>query len=471
MVKRTHGEYRSPLAHRPSAIMTGLTGILLLQLPVAAAAPKVKVSIWGLSSISAGQKRMVEEFNKTHPDIELSMETQVSNFAGQTMEQIAKLVIAITGGVPPAVTTVDRFLVGSVAARGMLMPLDEFIKRDKVNLNGWYKNVLDEARYRGKIYALPSGTDDRALYYNQVLFANVGLDPNAPPETWDQLLAYARKLTKVSGDGKLTQVGFAPLYAQGWLYLWGWQNGAEFLSEDGRKSLLNDPHLVEALSFIVKFYDEFGGYDLVHRSLSGDPFLNQQLAMKIDGNWYLNSLAGALERDFDWFVAPAPVPAERLAGTGRFAGQPKFITWSGGWSWAIPVGVPNPDAAWEVIKFLTTTPGHLANAEGTFEDRQAKKQVYVPGMTGYRDADRQLAEKYLKLLPGKFYKAQMVFIDLLNVTRFRPITPLASELWEAQMKAAQEAAQHKAPPQAVLEDWHRRLQGKLDQYYSKGQLD
>lgn len=141
--------------------------------------------------------------------------------------------------------------------------------------------------------------------------------------------------------------------------------------------------------------------------------------------------------------------AERLLGQGRFAGEPKFITWSGGWSWAIPTGVPNADAAWEVVKFLTTTPGHLAAAAGTFDERSKNRQPYVPGMTGYIEADRMLAERYLRTLPEKYYKAQIFFADLLNVTRFRPITPLASELWEAQAKAAEEAVQHKASPAAT----------------------
>ncbi|HEX6972342.1 MAG TPA: extracellular solute-binding protein, partial [Limnochordia bacterium] len=274
-------------------------------------------------------------------------------------------------------------------------------------------------------------------------------------------------------DGGYTQIGFDPLYSQGWLYLWGWQNGAQWLSEDGRAALLDDPVLIEALDYLVRLYDDIGGYDTVRgwlNSLGRDPFINQALAMKVDGNWYLNNLAQAIDQDFDWFVAPVPVPADRLAQKGRFAGQPPFITWSGGWSWAIPVGVRNPELAFEAVAFLTRLEGHLANAEGTFADRQSKNQPYIPGMTGHREADRALLERYMHYLPDKFARAQELFIDLLAVTRFRPITPLAPELWKAQAEAAVQAVRHEAPPATVLEDWDRRLQAQLDAYYEHGIL-
>lgn len=452
-----------------------LIGVLLLSLavPVWAAPAKKKVSIWGLSSLSAGNQRAVDQFNASHSNVELLMETQVSNFSGQTIDSISKLLISIAAGVPPAITTVDRFIVGGVAGRGALLPLDDFMKRANVNPNDWYPAVLAEARYKGKLYALPSGTDNRALYYNQFMFSNAGLDPRRPPQTWDELAAVNRKLTKIGGDGKYVQVGFDPLYSQGHFYIWGWQNGGEWLSEDGRKALLNDRHLVEALDYVVRLYDDIGGYQSVRgflNSLGKDPFINQVQAMRVDGNWYLGSLASAIDQDFDWSVTPVPVPADRMAQKGRFAGQPPFITWSGGWSWAIPVGVQDPELAFDAVAFLTTQQGHLANAEGSFADRQSKKQPFVPGMTGHRAADQALLEKYVRLLPDKFARAQQLFINLLAVTRFRPITPLAPELWKAQADSAMEAVQHKAPPAAVLEDWNRRLQAQLDAYYQRGEL-
>src|SRR5262249_59312701 len=38
------------------------------------------------------------------------------------------------------------------------------------------------------------------LYYNADQFREAGLDPDRPPQTWDDLVAAAKKLTKREGD-------------------------------------------------------------------------------------------------------------------------------------------------------------------------------------------------------------------------------------------------------------------------------
>ena len=60
--------------------------------------------------------------------------------------------------------------------------------------------------------------------------------------------------------------------------------------------------------------------------------------MKIDGTWVLNNIA-RFGPDLDFGVVPAPVPADRLHHVGRFADEKDtYITWAGGFSYAIPRG-------------------------------------------------------------------------------------------------------------------------------------
>jgi len=439
-------------------------------------AQRETIRIWGLGSTRANQI-LVEEFNATHPDLELIMDTQAGGIAGQTIESMSKLLMAVAAGTPPGVTSVDRFVVGSVAARDILLPLDEFMERDDVDVSEWYPAVIQETMYKGKIYALPIDTDSRALLYNKDMFSESGIDPNAPPRTWDELYQVSPKLTRYNSQGDYEKVGIAPLDHQGWFYLWGWQNGGEFLSEDGRTAKLDDPCLIEALDYVVDLYDRVGGYDSVHgffSRLGRDPFINQAVAMRIGINTCcltnLATLIGGVE-DFEWGVSPAPVPSERYMGKGRFAGKARFITWSGGWSWAIPKGVKNPNASWEVVKFLATTPGHLAQAKAEVAQAAAEGRPYKPPLTGHIASDQIIYEDYIKNLPGKLAEGYRVFIDLLPNTRYRPITPLASELWKAQAEAPVEAATHKAPPRSVLSQWNRWLQEKINNYYERGVLD
>ena len=93
-------------------------------------------------------------------------------------------------------------------------------------------------------------------------------------------------------------MGFVPIYGQGWLYLWSWQeeDGEVVMSADGRTCTLANPQTVKALTALVSWYDALGGVDAVNSFAGGfgseaqDPFIQGKLAMKVDGDWVLSSI-------------------------------------------------------------------------------------------------------------------------------------------------------------------------------------
>ncbi len=46
----------------------------------------------------------------------------------------------------------------------------------------------------GQVYGFPHSANGMGLMYNRRLFAEVGLDPDRPPQTWDEVRAYARQI-------------------------------------------------------------------------------------------------------------------------------------------------------------------------------------------------------------------------------------------------------------------------------------
>jgi multiple sugar transport system permease protein len=169
------------------------------------------------SEEAAGQRAMVAEFEKRHPGVKVSI---LSMGAGQMNPQ--KLMTAIVGKQPPDVINQDRFTIGDWASRDTFMPLDDLIKRDQnkpmgVRREDYYKPCWDEAIYKGKVFAIPNSTDARILFYNKDLFKQAGLDPNHPPQTWPELLAYAKKLTTYDEDGNFKTIGFIPGWGNSWL--------------------------------------------------------------------------------------------------------------------------------------------------------------------------------------------------------------------------------------------------------------
>ncbi|HEX8235594.1 MAG TPA: extracellular solute-binding protein [Abditibacteriaceae bacterium] len=437
---------------------------------------RVKLNVWGLQSgpESAGLDAQVLEFERRNPDIDVSL---LSMGAGTMNPQ--KLMTSIVGGAPPDLINQDRFTIGDWASRDAFQPLDRFLQADKgpsqpVRREDYYPAAWNEAMYKGRVYAIPTGIDDRLLFYSRKMFREAGLDPNRPPRTWEELKEYSKKLTKLNPDGTFKQIGFIPNWGNSWLYLYSWQNGGEFMSPDGRTCTLDNPHTVGALKYMAEMYDMLGGYDKVNIYQSGfqgaeqDPFFTGKIGMVINGSWNVNTIA-RYAPDLDFAVAPPPVPAERLEGKGRFAGQSPYITWIGGFSLAIPVGARHPNEAWRFIKWMTSGEAAVIGASAQKKFNEEKGRPYVFDLSARRTTNDLLFKKFAPENP-RLRTVQKAFIDLLPESKFRPVTFVGQSLWDAHVRAFERACQHAQTPQAALTEQRILVQKELDKAFARETL-
>lgn len=65
--------------------------------------------------------------------------------------------------------------------------------------DNFFPGVQAMYQWQGKNMAIAFTTDCRILWYNKDLFTEAGLDPNAPPATWSELLSYAKTITEKTG--------------------------------------------------------------------------------------------------------------------------------------------------------------------------------------------------------------------------------------------------------------------------------
>lgn len=479
---RTSRSYLSFLSRALSglALAIGLSSAI----PAQQAPSKPKdVVIWGVSfgPDSKGSEAVVNEFRRRHPEYNVRI---LSMGAGAMDPQ--KLMTSIVGNVAPDVIYQDRFTIGDWASRGAFLTLDPYLHSDKDPFtpkpSQYYPAVWEEASYKGQVYAIPSVADDRILYWNRGIFKEkaaeltaAGLDPNRPPRTWSELLAYSKVLTEFNPDGTLKRAGFLPNFGNPWLYIYSFQNNGHFLSADGRKCTLADPENEEALSYMVKGYDIVGGYEKAKSFETGflgkenDAFIIGKVAMKIDGDWIMADLA-RYGPHVDLDTAPAPVPDDRYYHRGRFANEKDtFITWLGGFSYAIPKGARNPDGGWEYIKFATSTEARVLEARESREWERHRGRVYLPRISASIEANDAVYKEFKPADP-KFAKALKTHIDMMQFGRIRPVTFVGQLLWNEHARAIENACIKTMSPHDALMAGQTKVQKELDAFYQNEKL-
>ena len=106
--------------------------------------------------------------------------------------------------------------------------------------------------YKGKFYGLPDLSSARALFYNKTLFKQAGIA--APPKTWAEFEADAKKITALGGGNVGYAMPLGPEEAQAEFSIWLVNNGGDWKT-DGKWGI-NSHKNVETLDFLKKLADE-----------------------------------------------------------------------------------------------------------------------------------------------------------------------------------------------------------------------
>lgn len=305
----------------------------------------VTITLWnGFTERELGViKQAVADFHGSHPWITVKVVGGVND---------DKIIAAIRGGNAPDVAqsfTADN--TGLFCSSGGWIDLKPYMDESKIDAGMFPQAVQTYTEYQGKRCALPMLADTYGLYYNKDLFAKAGI--TSPPKTMSELTEAAKKLTVRDGDS-FKVVGFDP--AQGFYENapahYGPLFGAAWVDGDNKSVISKQPGWVEFMNWQKGLID-FYGFDKLRRwqAGAGDEFSAQnafergKLAMAIDGE-YRTAFIKAEHPKLNYGTAPMPVADSHpeLYGAGYVTGN---IV-------GIPKGAKNKDAAWELVKYLTT---------------------------------------------------------------------------------------------------------------------
>ena len=184
---------------------------------------KVKISVASLipgteqAAFDAFDAR-VAEFEEENPDIDVEpveYEWKATTFTAQ-----------LAGGTLPDVFRIPLTDGRTLIANGQLADITSQVEAlpyfDQFN-----PSVLETAQDdEGNVFGIPREAYAIGLHYNRQLFEEAGLDPDAPPTTWDEVRAAAQAIAEKTG-----QAGYMQMTQSN---TGGWQTTAATVSRGGR---------------------------------------------------------------------------------------------------------------------------------------------------------------------------------------------------------------------------------------------
>ena len=249
---------------------------------------------------------------------------------------------------------------------GFLVPLPT-----PPDADDFFAGDLDQYSAGDTVYGLPMVADTNIFFWRTDLFEAAGLDPNAPPETYDQVREYALKLTTDANGRHPGEEGFdannIDIYglafkgiaglASNWewynyLYAWGGD-----LFDDQYNVIIDSPEFVASLQWVVDNLRECQIYPPDTTTYDYTEFhtlfVQGRVAMAI--NW-----------PYMWNMAQDPAQSEIVGNVGisRKPGQATHGGNIGGWSWNVFEMSQQQDLAIAFAKFMSGPDISLAFAEG-----------------------------------------------------------------------------------------------------------
>jgi multiple sugar transport system substrate-binding protein len=300
------------------------------------------------------------------------------------------LQIELAAGEAPDVTWNDIGSVAQFAKRGGFIPLDPYVEAENYDFSDFFPQQFVEAgRVDGVLYGLPRELNTLVTFFNKTLFDEAGLeDPYTLWErgewTWENFIEAGKALTKP----EIRQYGTAGYDNHPWMMdMLVRQNGAQMVSDDLTTVTLTDPRAIEAYQYAI---DLLWTHQIMPQpgtleAWAGPQFASQNVATIFAGRWVVPLFSTIT--DFEW--GTAPVPAGPAGSFTPLVGAFHHITKDS----------TNPDAAWELVKFMSDTWAQERSTELGLLIPVRRSVAYSPTYLEY---------------PGMEPKYNQVFLDAIE---------------------------------------------------------
>jgi multiple sugar transport system substrate-binding protein len=395
----------------------------------------------------------LDEFKAQYPDVQLTLSE------GALDQQ--QFLTAVASGSPPDLIYTSWADLTTYASRGAIVPLESCINQAGIDKTKFRETAVNQVTLNGEMFGVPEFYNTIVVLVNNKALADAGLTlADLDLSNWDKIAEANQKMTRVE-NGQVTRIGFDPKLPE-FLPLWAKANGADLVSPDGKKAQLDDPRVVEALTFAASLLDASGGQQKFKAFRDTWDFFGAQNQMATDQigafpmeMWYLNVLSDS-SPDVDMTAVPF---LDRQ-------GNP--ITMVTGNAWAIPKGAKNPDAACAMIKVMTDPQTWTKAAQARVAARTAEGKSYTGTYTANTAADDMIFNTVRQPSGSAVFDDAVKTVLSVQDAAFAVSPNLAgNEVHQAWTDAVNRVLNGQQTPEEALKQAQQEAQAALDAAASK----
>lgn len=307
-----------------------------------AAAPEkgtVTLTVSGWTSTPAEDalvQQNLHNFETAHPNIKVNWSPIPGDYPTKMRANVASNTVPDVFYLQPAMSS-------EYISSGKLLDLSPYMARDNVKASDYYTALINPFTCsNGTVFGLPKDWNSLGVFYNKQMFQAAGLSAPSAGWTWSDMQNDAQKLTK--NPGSPNSVYGIVLSAD--LSRWGaflLQAGGTVLSKDGTQATFNNPAGLKAMQFYDSFFQNKTGAmpTTVGAPWNGDAFGKARAAMVIEGGWLIPYMSSTYP-NVQYGIAPLPVGPDGKQANLSFTN-----------AWSAYSGTKHPEAAWELIKYMT----------------------------------------------------------------------------------------------------------------------
>ena len=259
-------------------------------------------------------------FEKENPGVKVK-----PIYSGTYQESIVKALTANKAGDPPVLSVLLSTDMYSLIDEDAIVSWDELLKTD--GDRAWHKSFfpsfMENSQTGGKTWGIPFQRSTIVLYWNKELFKEAGLDPNKAPANWNEMVDYAKKLTKKDAAGNIAQFG-VQVPSSGfpyWLFQgFTTQNNVVLMNKDGTQTFYDNPAVIEALQFWVDLSKKHAVMKsgIIEWGTTPKDFFERKAAMMWTTTGNLTNVKSNAKFDFGVAMLPAGKRRGTPTGGGNF---------------------------------------------------------------------------------------------------------------------------------------------------------